>query len=260
MSDLPVSIHASAREATGSFCCPACRTNVSIHASAREATLPGRNHGQGKRVSIHASAREATQIQAIRQAGRLVSIHASAREATRRGWKMPRATPCFNPRLRTGGDALSPAPGFYQGRVSIHASAREATEIRQQLTYLENVSIHASAREATPQDTVGFPSTECFNPRLRTGGDVGVAVPVIGSAVSIHASAREATRARELFDTEFEAVSIHASAREATTSRWTSLPRSPCFNPRLRTGGDQPKPLAVAWYAVSIHASAREAT
>ncbi len=104
------------------------------------------------------------------------------------------------------------------------------------------VSIHASAREAT----AALGRTECEG------------------LVSIHASAREATRETSI-DFLRRSVSIHASAREATPQ----LPRGahPCrlfrstpprgrrpprrvlrphrnsFDPRLRAGGDHPRPL-----------------
>ena len=78
-------------------------------------------------------------------------------------------------------------------------------------------------------------------------------------------------------------VSIHASAREATAHSRTGWDSTRCFNPRLRTGGDDPAG-GTAWAVngfnprlrtggdmprvggridarrVSIHASAREAT
>ena len=79
-----VSIHASAREATGRRVDEVAHMRVSIHASAREATS---GHGLADDVldpvSIHASAREATGLACpYACAPALVSIHASAREAT----------------------------------------------------------------------------------------------------------------------------------------------------------------------------------
>ena len=235
-----VSIHASAREATLSGPRARLTETVSIHASAREATLflpcndghtccfnPrlrtggdgmslfvlfGMNlfqstppHGRrlltinlwsySMKVSIHASAREATR-QYRRARGRVqtVSIHASAREAT------PRATM----------DIL------YPSCVSIHASAREATNADQSRLADTHVSIHASAREATSGKAPKKRSMDCFNPRLRTGGDamlrqsrgtvdVFQSTPPHGRRLEM----REQVR-REL------PVSIHASAREAT--------------------------------------------
>ena len=58
---LDVSIHASAREATGRLrkMGPPVYP-VSIHASAREATIPVKRDAFKQWVSIHASAREAT--------------------------------------------------------------------------------------------------------------------------------------------------------------------------------------------------------
>ena len=43
-------------------------------------------------------------------------------------------------------------------------------------------------------DSLCLPDLQCFNPRLRTGGDVEILQGLILAAVvSIHASAREAT-------------------------------------------------------------------
>ena len=63
--------------------------------------------------------------------------------------RSPAPVPCFNPRLRAGGDFRVIVPQPSQGRVSIHASAREATP---------------------PTTTMSPPGTR-FNPRLRAGGD-----------------------------------------------------------------------------------------
>ena len=78
-----------------------------------------------------------------------VSIHASAREATVSPSDSSMTLNGFNPRLRTGGDALQDGC-FSDGRVSIHASAREATYAEHGRCGDIPVSIHASAREATP--------------------------------------------------------------------------------------------------------------
>ena len=168
---------------------------------------------------------------------------------------------CFNPRLRTGGDLLmvsvplhqlkfqsTPPHGRRQGIgrsattaevVSIHASAREATMPAASLASSSFVSIHASAREATNPVALLGCTVACFNPRLRTGGDIeGMSWNGGILDVSIHASAREATRRRK---------------------RKAALPAS--FNPRLRTGGDERRfQIHIAGRHVSIHASAREAT
>ena len=123
---------------------------------------------------------------------------------------------CFNPRLRVGGDAAcSVTPGVSVGfnprlrvggdgsraqrgqttPVSIHASAWEATNIHRLPIGDYNVSIHASAWEATGRVGSTTDKPECFNPRLRVGGDLpGRGLPAASSEVSIHASAWEATR------------------------------------------------------------------
>ena len=189
---------------------------------------------------------------------------------------------CFNPRLRTGGDFLmvsvplhqlkfqsTPPHGRRQGIgrsattaevVSIHASAREATMPSASLASSSFVSIHASAREATNPVALLGCTVACFNPRLRTGGDIeGMSWNGGILDVSIHASAREATAyalgllINGLFQStpphgrrpglihvhrDFCAVSIHASAREATIGLGHGCFFCSGFNPRLRTGGD----------------------
>ena len=122
--------------------------------------------------------------------------------------------PAFNPRVREGGDSVSPRSCVLiftfqstppRGRrldleydpdiddyVSIHASAREATGDQAVLGVIVQVSIHASAREATRR--LGrCRGSACFNPRLREGGDRSRAWHAAQIRVSIHASAREAT-------------------------------------------------------------------
>ena len=107
------------------------------------------------------------------------------------------------------------------------------------------VSIHASAREATVNGSFFVPLGSGFNPRLRTGGDLCLALRVICPPVSIHASAREATKAKGKEASRLR-VSIHASAREATRYRLPSVQRAPEFQStpphgrRLILGGIKP--------------------
>ena len=77
---------------------------VSIHASAREATYSATNSLPGVGVSIHASAREAT-----KRENAFSSMLLSFNPRLRTGGDSPRwvdrgGFACFNPRLRTGGD------------------------------------------------------------------------------------------------------------------------------------------------------------
>ena len=78
---------------------------------------------------------------------------------------------CFNPRLRTGGDAHDGGHHGHTVPVSIHASAREATGGWRADEAILPVSIHASAREATLSVAGMRTAKVSFNPRLRTGGD-----------------------------------------------------------------------------------------
>ena len=237
---------------------PSHQNPISIHASAREATQQGRVFRPRLYISIHASAREATHVPKIliivqifqstlprgkrrKEATQLgsdlqISIHASAREATCSEFRTAEGQDHFNPRFREGSDRYCPSgsvdsmyfnPRFREGsdstthtaaawvKISIHASAREATRGQLRGRLLLAISIHASAREAT---------LNCSDYDAQ-------------STISIHASAREATpEARTFIFTD--GISIHASAREATAAagwRW-KLPAY--FNPRFREGSD----------------------
>ena len=143
-----VSIHASAGEATGNAGRPRALIRVSIHASAGEATKPDWCFSYTTRfLSTPPRGRRLGGVFRVGTRFR-VSIHASAGEAT--PYHIPPGDPLY---------------------VSIHASAGEATGPPVELEPLPQVSIHASAGEATRSSMTVFPSTGCFYPRLRGGGD-----------------------------------------------------------------------------------------
>ena len=77
---------------------------ISIHASAREATGELAVTWLYNYISIHASAREATGELAVTWLYNYISIHASAREATPNSEYGIMMHIDFNPRLREGGD------------------------------------------------------------------------------------------------------------------------------------------------------------
>ena len=125
-SCIPISIHASAKEATcRQFSIRPSPYIISIHASAKEATVNCRIMFMYCEISIHASAKEATNVSLRVQNKHSISIHASAKEATLSAWNQAwfisfQSTPPrrrrqgitntflgwfdFNPRLREGGD------------------------------------------------------------------------------------------------------------------------------------------------------------
>ena len=235
------------------------------------------------RVSIHASAREATfglGDHRIRQTQ--VSIHASAREATKRPECPSNQAPCFNPRLRTGGDIVGGCGliGFCSFQ-STPPHGRRRAPVTVTLPE-EEVSIHASAREATCRRAGCHNLQLCFNPRLRTGGDITIG-PMSSHTLPFQSTPPHGRRPwlrrvkedfwqfqstpphgrrqwRHLCGGNGILVSIHASAREATTNFKQVLTNLEGFNPRLRTGGDLGEVLPDNVLFVSIHASAREAT
>ena len=144
---LPVSIHASARDATIITLGRLRIGLVSIHASARDATPPSPKPKSG-------SLFQSTRPRGTRRTGSAVpclmpvSIHASARDATcaRSNRRPPRS--CFNPRVRAGRDSKLSEKDL-NTYVSIHASARDATRC-------------GRSRASTPTR---------FNPRVRAGRD-----------------------------------------------------------------------------------------
>ena len=130
---------------------------------------------------------------------------------------------CFNPRPRTGGrpsqevarlsrmylkfqstpphgGATDPAGTVVSADVVIvfqstppHGGRLDHKLIGLQSPGPTDVSIHAPARGATALPDLSVPSTACFNPRPRTGGDKQTFFGGVWINVSIHAPARGAT-------------------------------------------------------------------
>ena len=191
----------------------------------------------GQQVSIHAPAKGATRRQGVLRTRFCVSIHAPAKGATR----------------------AFPAQ-FGLPNVSIHAPAKGAT------CRLEPVGVGGTFRSTPPRrgrhrDESRRDRFARFDPRPREGGDsasdllkqpapvVSIHAPAKGAtlyvhcalrgrAVSIHAPAKGATR-RQFRDQSGRRVSIHAPAKGATTRAPQAPPRSRCFDPRPREGGDR---------------------
>ena len=101
---------------------------------------------------------------------RVVSIRASAKEAT-----------------------IGRARKHRPFKVSIRASAKEATSDSRRTPHGAGVSIRASAKEATASALWSGICQQCFNPRLREGGDIHPGRYHDSRIVSIRASAKEAT-------------------------------------------------------------------
>ena len=213
----------------------------------------------------------------------------------------------FNPRLRTGGDVLPPPvrrlPRRFQStpphgrRLMLvlptavnsnefqstppHGRRRPPSKLQ---SVRRHVSIHASAREATSQSRMSASQTRCFNPRLRTGGDL----PRLqcGALVILSFNPRLRTGGDNPAAPATTPDARFNPRLRTGGDAWAAV-RSGCtatgFNPRLRTGGDlslvrgasaretfqstpphgrRPEPHDKMHRArgVSIHASAREAT
>ena len=205
-------------------------------------------------VSIRAPARGATRI--VEAHAQIVSIRAPARGATL-SFYLHGCSSSFNPRPRTGSDALARAMAY--AAFSMFQSAPPHGERRHDIPYPHS-TMSFNPRPRTGSDVLTLTATthrHCFNPRPRTGSDFRLAFSVGLRQVSIRAPARGATResclARHLqcfnprprtgSDMACRArsailVSIRAPARGATRDdRQKSAPTS-CFNPRPRTGSD----------------------
>jgi len=122
-------------------------------------------------VSIHAPALGATTCSSSALTASAVSIHAPALGATRKRNKRVRQVDSFNPRTRTGCDAIPGAVSIAPKAVSIHAPALGATK-------LASYSIVNYLFQSTHPHWVRLELGEWlaikdagFNPRTRTGCD-----------------------------------------------------------------------------------------
>ncbi len=148
---LLVSIHAPARGATRKMIrrlVPTASFQSTPPHGGQRASGPCR--AAQSRVSIHAPARGAT-VTGNRVVGKaLVSIHAPARGATRRSISTSSACRRFNPRPRTGGNAvIKPHPPAALGRFNPRPRTGGNVAVEGVLPAAEGVSIHAPARGAT---------------------------------------------------------------------------------------------------------------
>ena len=121
------------------------------------------------------------------------------------------------------------------------------------------ISIHASAKEATDfeyfvGDAIEFQSTPPRRRRLSLAAKLNLILAF---------QSTPPRRRRRYFSCDrrpLDRISIHASAKEATAVAFTKTSIDSDFNPRLREGGDAPKPHLGYGIIISIHASAKEAT
>ncbi len=146
-------------------------------------------------------------------------------------------TPCFNPRLRAGGDGAQ----------------RRARKVPKGF----NPRLRAGGDRARGVGSMGCLS---FNPRLRAGGDHDRRDDERHAPVSIHASAREATalpRAGRYAVIEFQSTPPRGRRRAAGGPR--RPPGQVSIHASAR-GGDGSEKFTIEDTVVSIHASAREAT
>ena len=237
-------------------------------------------------VSIHAPARGATpDCVPQRQPAAGVSIHAPARGATRSaGCRAATGGACFNPRPRTGGDSFSRLPSSHR-RCLFQSTPPHGGDTRGRITHqrLLIVSIHAPHGGRPAGRSRARRWWRLFQSTPRTGGDTPVpaATPPEPVGVSIHAPARGATAlmggilSPQLFQSTpphggrpFDvpnATILHPFNPRPRTGGDNPIvsavqPGGIGFNPRPRTGGDADRIRASDRVVVSIHAPARGAT
>jgi len=161
------------------------------------------------------------------------------RRGKRRG-NPPR--PCFNPRLRVGGDPHAPS-GRPPASVSIRASAWEATTPRRGSVTREEGFQSAPPRGRRPAGSVPNVVSVTFQSAPPRGRRL---LPASRSARwSAFQSAPPRGRRRALLGVQAVpfAVSIRASAWEATSPSKLISRATTSFNPRLRVGGDLRRPM-----------------
>ena len=239
---------------------PPCDTNTQRRTGFNPRARTGRDpsgvrEGHGNQVSIHAPARGATNFLRL---CRCYGLFQSTRPhgARRAASKSANACRCFNPRARTGRDAIEDGV-LIDVSVSIHAPARGATkgEGAFQLDMVFQSTRPHGARPIRQADSIRL---QCFNPRARTGRDERGRSAPLGVKVSIHAPARGATESAswQLILTVFQSTRPHG-ARPFAQRRPSSVRG---FNPRARTGRDAGLFCLRFPFGVSIHAPARGAT
>ena len=145
-----------------------------------------------------------------------------------------------------------------QHAVSIHAPARGATgavQVAGREARFQSTRPHGARRAGRllGQGPVGF------NPRARTGRDLGEHAAALALEVSIHAPARGATFWQHAPALARE-VSIHAPPRGATNDGLESTYSALFQSTRPHGARPHAQGLAHAAAAVSIHAPARGAT
>jgi len=210
-------------------------------------------------VSTHAPARGATVSDPIPLYRCPVSTHAPARGATRTAKNPNDRTASFNPRTRTGCDAV----GLGSGRtydVSTHAPARGATWENSAGARREVVSTHAPARGATRDNRIDIAGYAGFNPRTRTGCDeLFIAIP--RTRTCFNPRTRTGCDSYSL-GCVWESRCFNPRTRTGCdTSGRADPPLDLSFNPRTRTGCDGAC-IATSYLhiPVSTHAPARGAT
>ena len=123
---IPVSIHASVKDATFSRCCLCENARGFNPRICKRCDYMDFISSENTEVSIHASVKDATIGSVYIRSRRDVSIHASVKDATSTGSNGAKET-SFNPRICKRCDLISipkSQPPLY---VSIHASVKDAT-------------------------------------------------------------------------------------------------------------------------------------
>ena len=191
---------------------------VSIHAPVQGATYNLVPAARVSTVSIHAPVQGATiTSQCLQYLTR--SFNPRSRTGSDGNISLcPFVFCCFNPRSRTGSDMPQRSSCSTPSKVSIHAPVQGATEQISHFFGSFSVSIHAPVQGATSLLHDPFPGICRFNPRSRTGSDLGSDQRTSGGAKF---QSTLPYRERPIFPRYLDVslgVSIHAPVQGATTA------------------------------------------
>ncbi len=210
-------------------------------------------------VSIHASTREATKEAAelINQTEKFQSTPPHGRRLLNSDIACALAA-CFNPRLHTGGDRIGQDRQCFL--VSFQSTPPHGRRLNQSPQYYTSIPFQSTPphgrRPSAPRNDF---QSDCFNPRLHTGGDwykhYGCLIRNKFQSTPPHGR-RQYLYFYPSVDKVFQSTPPHGRRHTLPLGNLSAH----CFNPRLHTGGDLTIIPVTMRLSVSIHASTREAT
>ena len=211
----------------------------------RERLLEASQNSGARWISTHAPAQGATPQGVCHHVHTdPISTHAPAQGATPAGAGLRWRPGNFNPRSRTGSDAVK-SGDTEAFTISTHAPAQGATCVVAAGAGRATISTHAPAQGATKLDRQLAVLAKHFNPRSRTGSDPKM---VVAGSWRRYFNPRSRTGSDCLATPaeQSKCISTHAPAQGATSSSRPKPWTPKYFNPRSRTGSDSPPQRAVS--------------